>query len=228
MDLEIIFDHTASPDCIRVLLPALVLTFILNRLGSYLFSYPSYHLAVEATGFVNFIGNLVFLQLVPPYGSNGPLWSLSYEFWYYMLFPLLFISLLHSRKAIKIMYISLSVLIFLLVGHKISLYFIIWLMGTLVLILPIVTVFKNMFLFILSLLFMCGALYIRPLVLSGRLFTGGGTKEVELFIVDLSLGIFSSACIYLMLHMILNRSERIKPNRRLYRFRLWLGSYNRV
>ncbi|WP_162233320.1 acyltransferase family protein [Sphingomonas sp. Leaf33] len=34
-------------------------------------------------------GNLAFLQdiLVPPLGSNGPLWSLAYEFWYYIWFP---------------------------------------------------------------------------------------------------------------------------------------------
>lgn len=34
-------------------------------------------------------GNLAFLQriLVPPFGTNAPLWSLSNEFWYYLLFP---------------------------------------------------------------------------------------------------------------------------------------------
>jgi peptidoglycan/LPS O-acetylase OafA/YrhL len=35
-------------------------------------------------------GNLVFCQdiLVPPFGSNGPLWSLANEAWYYALVPL--------------------------------------------------------------------------------------------------------------------------------------------
>lgn len=34
-------------------------------------------------------GNLLFLQglVVPPFGSNGPLWSLAYEFWFYLWFP---------------------------------------------------------------------------------------------------------------------------------------------
>lgn len=38
-----------------------------------------------------FFGNLVFLQTVelPVFGSNGPLWSLANEFWYYILFPLM-------------------------------------------------------------------------------------------------------------------------------------------
>ena len=36
------------------------------------------------------LGNLAFLQTIflPVYGSNGPLWSLSNEFWYYLAFPL--------------------------------------------------------------------------------------------------------------------------------------------
>ncbi len=42
-----------------------------------------------------FFGNLLFLQTIftPVFGSNDPLWSLAYEFWYYMLFPLLLIGL---------------------------------------------------------------------------------------------------------------------------------------
>jgi peptidoglycan/LPS O-acetylase OafA/YrhL len=37
-----------------------------------------------------FFQNLFFLQVMfgPPYGSNAVLWSLAYEFWFYILFPL--------------------------------------------------------------------------------------------------------------------------------------------
>jgi peptidoglycan/LPS O-acetylase OafA/YrhL len=37
----------------------------------------------------------LFLQtiLAPTFGTNGPLWSLANEFWYYVLFPLLFLAL---------------------------------------------------------------------------------------------------------------------------------------
>jgi peptidoglycan/LPS O-acetylase OafA/YrhL len=40
--------------------------------------------------FRNFLGNLFFLQTIVchTYGSNGPLWSIANEFWYYVLFPL--------------------------------------------------------------------------------------------------------------------------------------------
>jgi peptidoglycan/LPS O-acetylase OafA/YrhL len=38
----------------------------------------------------DFVGNMAFLQtiVVPAFGSNGSLWSLANEFWYYILFPL--------------------------------------------------------------------------------------------------------------------------------------------
>lgn len=40
------------------------------------------------------LGNLVFLQglVTPPFGSNGPLWSVAYEFWYYIWFPALWLA----------------------------------------------------------------------------------------------------------------------------------------
>lgn len=39
---------------------------------------------------LNFFANLLFLQtvLTPVFGTNGPLWSLANEFWYYVLFPI--------------------------------------------------------------------------------------------------------------------------------------------
>jgi peptidoglycan/LPS O-acetylase OafA/YrhL len=37
-----------------------------------------------------FLGNIAFLQTVyvPLFGTNGPMWSLANEFWYYIFFPL--------------------------------------------------------------------------------------------------------------------------------------------
>lgn len=48
-----------------------------------------------ALGLGVFVGNLLFLQeiFLPVFGSNDPLWSLAFEFWYYILFPLLLIGL---------------------------------------------------------------------------------------------------------------------------------------
>lgn len=85
-----------------VLLPALVLTFAIDWLGlrlapgAYRGDYhalfnsgPTLSTAIDH-GLLTFLGNLGFLQTiqVPVFGTNGPLWSLAYEFWYYALFPL--------------------------------------------------------------------------------------------------------------------------------------------
>lgn len=47
------------------------------------------------------LGNLLFLQtiLVAPFGSNGPLWSLAFEFWFYIWFPALAVSLRSRRPS---------------------------------------------------------------------------------------------------------------------------------
>ena len=62
---------------------------------------------------VAFFGNLIMLQpfFVPTFGSNGPLWSLSYEWWYYASGPLLF-----SIFLIKLSPVALLVRISVLVG----------------------------------------------------------------------------------------------------------------
>ncbi|MFS0738917.1 acyltransferase [Sphingomonas sp. 1P06PA] len=40
------------------------------------------------------LGNIFFLQgiVVAPFGTNGPLWSLAYEFWFYIWFPAIIVS----------------------------------------------------------------------------------------------------------------------------------------
>ena len=45
------------------------------------------------------LGNVFFVQtlLVPVFGSNGPLWSLANEFWYYVLFPLMLLAVPGAR-----------------------------------------------------------------------------------------------------------------------------------
>jgi peptidoglycan/LPS O-acetylase OafA/YrhL len=61
------------------------------------------------------LGNAGFVQdiLVPTFGTNAPLWSLSYEFWYYVLFGLLATAALKTarlwlRLALAILVIALA------------------------------------------------------------------------------------------------------------------------
>ncbi|MDE2301565.1 MAG: acyltransferase [Sphingomonadales bacterium] len=94
-----------------VLLPALLLTGALDTLGLHGLHLPLYagrtgaHSLTEnvaaTLGSWVFVGNLVFLQTiaVPPFGSNGPLWSLAWEFCYYLWFPALVLSLARRRPS---------------------------------------------------------------------------------------------------------------------------------
>jgi peptidoglycan/LPS O-acetylase OafA/YrhL len=89
-----------------------------------------------------FLANLFFLQeiLAPSFGSNGPLWSLSYEFWYYALFPLIVIAASSHLNFLKrVMYGAIALLCMFFVGPDITAYFLIWLMGVVVILLPSLT-----------------------------------------------------------------------------------------
>lgn len=92
-----------------VLVPALLLGGLLDGVGRYGTAAPLY-LGLQGTNSLTvdvgarlsltaFAGNLAFLQglLVEPFGSNGPLWSLAAEFWYYLWFPPLY-QLLRGRR----------------------------------------------------------------------------------------------------------------------------------
>lgn len=85
-----------------VLLPALLLTLCIDLLGhhwspgAYSGGYRDYFNSgpspdqPAAWDTVTWLGNVFFLQTVsvPVFGTNGPLWSLANEFWYYLMFPL--------------------------------------------------------------------------------------------------------------------------------------------
>jgi peptidoglycan/LPS O-acetylase OafA/YrhL len=85
-----------------------------------------------------FLGNLAFVQetLVPAFGSNGPLWSLANEFWYYVfwgLVCLLFLGLTLRRRVIGALLLASCLA---MVSRSIWLGLPIWLMGTAVHVLP--------------------------------------------------------------------------------------------
>lgn len=71
------------------------------------------------------LGNLVFLQiLIKPFGTNGPLWSLAYEFWFYIWFPALWLALRYRRPSI-----ALATLAFGWFVPTLALAFLSWLCG---------------------------------------------------------------------------------------------------
>lgn len=80
------------------LILAMVLTFALDSLGSGLgygiyfhrTPYPLLNSIVKDHTLTTCVGNLLFLMdtYVPAWGSDGPLWSLKFEWWFYMLYPI--------------------------------------------------------------------------------------------------------------------------------------------
>lgn len=117
-----------------VLIPALCLGGLLDAVGHHQLGLPVYtfseahsmrDVSVASLTVPNFFGNALYLQsiLVPVFGTNGPLWSLAYEFWFYIWFPALF--LLRSRR-FSILLISLALVWF---APMLAAYFAIWLIG---------------------------------------------------------------------------------------------------
>lgn len=132
-----------------VLVPALCLCFLWDTIGirgghaPALYDGTTVPLMIQNVSATlnakNFFGNLLFLQevKVPTFGSDGALWSLAYEFWYYMLFPLGFFALHGKTKVgLRIACGAAFIPIALLVGKAILLYFPIWLAGVLLLSVP--------------------------------------------------------------------------------------------
>src|SRR5262249_48022606 len=103
-----------------VLIPALVLTALLDAWRG---EWPDPLVA---------LGNAAFLETiaVPTFGSDAPLWSLAYEFWYYVTFPVLVFAIMRggSRAARTAAGFAFIAIIFFL-PPIISAYGSIWLMG---------------------------------------------------------------------------------------------------
>ena len=85
-----------------VVLPALILGYALDHAGITLTSgrtdfYPTQVIAALAPSV--FACNVFFLQTIEcvQFGSNGALWSLANEFWYYVLWPLLLAPFMTQR-----------------------------------------------------------------------------------------------------------------------------------
>jgi peptidoglycan/LPS O-acetylase OafA/YrhL len=89
---------------------------------------------VACLTFPGFLGNIAFLQntLVPVFGSNGPLWSLNYEFWYYIMFPLGFF-VLSSRygRALRVAFAAGLIFLLLSLGWPLVVDAPIWVFGAL-------------------------------------------------------------------------------------------------
>jgi len=125
-----------------VIVPALLLTLGWDLLGMRLnpAAYQGAFYPQLLSGPINgndlsptaFLGNLLFLQkiLVNCFGTNGPIWSLANEFWYYLLFPLGLQALLRAETLLaRIVALGLIAAICLLLPAAMLSYGLIWLFG---------------------------------------------------------------------------------------------------
>jgi peptidoglycan/LPS O-acetylase OafA/YrhL len=141
-----------------VLLPALLLGGALDWLGMHMSGTEAVYsgnsgmhaLVINVHGVLTWpilAANGLFLQTirlpgfgpnpVPTFGSNGALWSLSYEFWYYLAFPVLVLLLGRSRSWKMRVLSCLGLLAWgWFVGLSIFLLGLTWLMGALITFLP--------------------------------------------------------------------------------------------
>jgi peptidoglycan/LPS O-acetylase OafA/YrhL len=127
-----------------VLIPGLLLGFIWDKLGSSLFAFTGLYthplqgfgalIAQKQLTAGVFAGNLFFVQtiLCPVFGSNGPLWSLANEFWYYVLFPVGLLAMIGWGRGELRSAAPLTIAAFILaafLGREMLIGFLIWMAG---------------------------------------------------------------------------------------------------
>jgi peptidoglycan/LPS O-acetylase OafA/YrhL len=129
-----------------VLIPCLFLTLLCDKIGmtvaGNLFYEGEYFSIYNSgpsatTGGTNLeistlFENVVFLQTIisPIFGTNGPLWSLANEFWYYIMFPLLYIAITRRQRwLVVVANLTMFLLVCIFVGKYITISFLMWMVG---------------------------------------------------------------------------------------------------
>lgn len=129
-----------------VLIPALFIGFALDLTGAFYFNEAElysnsekYHTSslntviIENLGINVLAGNLMMMQqiMVNVLGSNGPLWSLAYEWWYYCIWGFL-IGSIYYKGLNRWIFIGLLGGLLIFLPSKILAWMLIWLLGIVV------------------------------------------------------------------------------------------------
>lgn len=185
-----------------VLWPALLLGLLLDSSAMRLLHAPPnlqalyrpgyQSLATGALGLPTLAANAFFLQDIVSgvFGSNDPLWSLSYEFWYYAFFPFLLVALLTPGKWRRRICAGIALAVLLIfTGWNIAAYFSIWLMGVAVSMLPLRVPER-----------LQGVAVAASIVLLLALTAFELKHRLPLFLSDLAAGVVTAALIWCLLH----------------------------
>ena len=126
-----------------VLIPALIIGVSLDYVGLHWLNSSSiytdvlpHHIAsmqnaiATTVNIPTFVGNLLMMQgtLTGMLGSNGPLWSLAYEWWYYCIFALIGAAIVDTSNR-RMAYAGAALLIAVLLPGKLLLWGLIWGLG---------------------------------------------------------------------------------------------------
>ena len=125
-----------------VFIPALILILILNSVGNHFFgdtglwngsgalTHKNFSDFAKFLTLKDFFINLLMLQSFygPYFGTGKPLWSLSYEFWFYVEFGLLATAILHGR-AVRGACVALAGVVALFLGFRFLALLGTWLIG---------------------------------------------------------------------------------------------------
>ncbi len=116
-----------------VLIPALIIGFLSDRILLHIYAGPEFDYVGLRTGWLIFLGNILGLQtiVVPTFGSNGPLWSLACELWYYFMFPIFLAALLGGSLLRRLIALVAFVGALFIVSDDILHYGSIWCLGLL-------------------------------------------------------------------------------------------------
>lgn len=129
-----------------VLVPAVLLTGLWDSIGAHVYHSAFYSGALQSTYHSGPVANetsvsrtpltallnILFLQtiLAPTFGSNGPLWSLANEFWYYVIFPLAFFGCANLyRWRLRVPLLLSALTICLVLPSGLILGGVVWLLG---------------------------------------------------------------------------------------------------
>ncbi len=129
-----------------VLIPALLIGGLLDWIGMLYFNdstlYTAHNpyltlpmspdLVLDSLNLQTLFGNLLMTQhwLTPVFGSNGPLWSLTSEWWFYWLFwSLLGAASSNKSPVIRVAYAAFATAMAVVLPASVLLWFAIWLIG---------------------------------------------------------------------------------------------------
>ena len=116
-----------------VLIPALMIGYVSDQILLALSTGSEFDYVAQRTSWLIFLGNAVGLQtiLVPTFGSNGPLWSLACELWYYFMAPAFLVALFSTKPINRLLALAAFFAALFFVSDDILHYGVIWCIGVL-------------------------------------------------------------------------------------------------